>query len=163
MSKIILILLALLIQLGVFGQSVTATYTLGNSNTDSGFQSLPGASSCPIPLSVTIPAGARITGVDVAYTMVTANSGWRDEQRSELRCVSPGGVNEGVLAVGCCGSGGTQNYNRTGLNIANGVTGGGVINFELHAGRTWSSAGYAGCSMYNNRVNNNWTITVHYA
>ena len=140
----------------------TATYTSGDIQTDYSFQSLPGSSSCPGSLSVTIPAGATITGTDVEYEMTafSSSNAWMSEQRSELRCVSAGGASEGVLSSGSGNSAGTYSYGRTGLTIANGVTGGGNINFELHAGRTW---GGSGCNTTYNIVDNNtWTITVYY-
>lgn len=140
--------------------SSSAIYTSGDISTDRSFTSATGSSSCPGTLVVTIPAGAEITSVDVSYAMTARNWGWMSEQRSQLRCVSPGGVSEAQLFQGSGTSGGTYNYSRTGLTIANGVTGGGDVIFELHAGRTW---GGSGCSTNYNRVDNNtWTVTVHY-
>lgn len=138
-----------------------ATYSGGDISTDIGFQSLPGASGCPGTLTVTIPVGAAITGVDVAYAMTARNVGWMSEQRSWLRCVSPGGMGESQMALGTGSAEGTYSYLRTGLDIANGVAAGGDIVFELHAGRTW---GGSGCNTTYNKVDNNtWTVTVHYA
>ncbi|MBE0637825.1 MAG: PKD domain-containing protein [Bacteroidales bacterium] len=140
--------------------SSSGTYTAGDISTDYNFQSLPGSSSCPGSLTVTIPAGAEITSVDVSYQMTARNNGWKSEQRSQLRCVSPGGTSESVLFSGTGNSTGAQAYNRTGLTIANGVTGGGNIQFQLHAGRTW---GGSGCNTTYNKVDNNtWTVTVNY-
>lgn len=142
----------------------TATYSAGNISTDDAFQTLPGSSTCPEQLTVIIPAGAIITGVDVEYAITAQNNGWMSEQRSQLRCVSSGGIAEAAIISGTGNAEGTQNYSRTGLTIANGVTGGGNIVFELHAGRTWSSNnGKRGCKTYNNFVNNNtWKIKVYY-
>jgi PKD repeat protein len=142
-------------------QSASATYTAGDIPTEYGFQSLPGQSSCPGILTVSIPAGAVIDSVDVYYEMTGQNWGWMSEQRSQLRCVSPGGTAETTLAQGAGTIEGTFIYNRTELNIANGVTGGGDIAFELHAGRTW---GGSDCNTTYNKVDNNtWTVTVYYA
>ena len=117
-------------------------------------------SPCPINLTVNIPAGATITSVNVNYAMVALNSGYMSEQRTYLQCTSAGGLKEGSIYSGTGGSGGTQNYSRTGLNIANGVVVGGAINFSLHAFRTW---GGSGCSITNNYINNNtFTVTVFY-
>ncbi len=143
--------------------TASATYTLGHISTDNQFTSISSYSRCPGYLTVTIPTGAVIVGVDVSYSMTASNKGYKSDQRSQLRCTSPGGIAEPSLAVGVGNSTGTYNYNRTNLTIANNVTGGGDIQFELHAGRTYSSSGYSGCSTYNNRVNNNtWTVTVYY-
>jgi len=146
-----------------FNYVAIATYTAGDIPTDHTFTSLPGNSLCPGILHVTIPAGATITSVDVSYNMTAQNNGWMSEQRSQLRCTSPGGTSEALLATGSGNTTGTFSYNRTGLTIANGVSGGGTISFQLHAGRTWSSSGFTGCLTYNNKVDNNtWTVKVFY-
>jgi len=140
--------------------SVSATYMGGNISTDRGFTNTSGSSSCPGTLAVTIPLGVFISGVDVEYNMTARNGGWKSEQRSQLRCVSPGGTTETSLYEGSGDNAGIQAYSRTGLDIANGVVGGGTIEFKLHAGRTW---GGSGCSTEYNYVNNNsWKITVYY-
>ncbi len=141
-------------------QSASATYTLGDGEADSDFTALPGSSNCPIPLTVTIPAGETIVGVDVTYQITAHNGAWTNEARSQLRCVSPGGLDEPQLYQQGGSTGGTETYSRTGLNIANGVTGGGDIDFELHVGRTW---GGSGCdTMYQYVPNGTFTVTVHY-
>ncbi|HHN47422.1 MAG TPA: hypothetical protein ENN08_00545 [Bacteroidales bacterium] len=142
-------------------QSASASYVAGDIPTDYGFQSLPGKSTCPASLTVNIPPQAIISGVDVSYQMSAQNWGWMSEQRSQLRCVSTGGTSEATLAQGVGDAGGVYSYNRTGLDIANGVSGGGDIIFELHAGRTW---GGSKCNTTYNKVNNKtWTVTVFYA
>ncbi|MBE0661293.1 MAG: S8 family serine peptidase, partial [Bacteroidales bacterium] len=148
------------ITIGPASTSSSATYTQGDIPTDFGFQTTAQSSTCPGTLSVNIPSGAMITSVDVSYQMTGQNNGWKSEQRSQLRCVSPGGTSELVVFSGTGSSSGSQAYNRTGLNIANGVTIGGNVLFELHAGRTW---GGSGCSTTYNKVDNNsWTITVFF-
>ncbi|MDD3739789.1 MAG: hypothetical protein PHH30_00985, partial [Bacteroidales bacterium] len=72
-------------------QSVTATYTAGVGKTDVNFYDLSGASSCPLPISVTIPDGAEITGVEIEYKMTDVLYGMKADQISQLRCVSSGG------------------------------------------------------------------------
>ena len=140
--------------------SISETYSNGDIQTDLNFQTLPGSSSCPGSLTVSIPLGAVILGVDVSYNMTARNNGWKSEQRSQLKCVSPGGLSEPELYSGSGNSTGTLSYNRNGLNIANGVEGGGDIHFQLHAGRTF---GGSGCNTVYNKVDNNtWNITVYY-
>jgi len=141
-----------------YSQSVTATYTAGVGKTDSYFYDL-GYSSCPLPITVNIPANAEITGVDIEYKMTAVSYGMKSDQVSQLRCVSPEGTNEPEVAIGTGNSTGTQNYKRTNLKIANNVIGGGNIHFELHAGRTF---GGDGCGTSYNFVENNWKLTVHY-
>lgn len=144
--------------------SVTATYNSGDIPTDNEFTALPGSSSCPGNLSVNIPANVYITAVDVSYSMTASHYGYMADQRSQLICISPGGISESLLAIGYGNATGTYFYERTGLDIANNVTGGGIIQFELHTGRTWSSIDYSGCQTYNNKVDDGtWTITVHYS
>ena len=140
--------------------STSETYSNGDIQTDLNFQTLPGSSSCPGSLSVSTPLGAVILGVDVSYNMTARNNGWKSEQRSQLKCVSPGGLSEPELYSGSGNLTGTLSYNRNGLNIANGVEGGGDIHFQLHAGRTF---GGSGCNTVYNKVDNNtWNITVYY-
>lgn len=146
-----------------FIEASSATYTEGDIPTDSNFKTLPGDSNCPGILVVKIPYKASITSVDVEYTITAANQGYKSEQRSQLRCISEGGEAEDAIINGVGNSGGTMVYSRKGLTIANGVSEGGDIEFELHAGRTWSTSGYNGCSTYNNKVNNgSWRVVVHY-
>lgn len=146
-----------------FVNAVTATYNAGDIPTDSSFPTTNSFSACPATLSVVIPSDVTINGIDVSYQMTALNYGWMSEQRSQVRCVSPGGISESSIASGASNTPGTFVYDRQGLDIANGVSGGGEINFELHAGRTWSSYGYTGCLTYNNKVDNNtWKIRVYY-
>jgi hypothetical protein len=97
-------------------------------------------SSCPGNLSVTIPVGAVIDSVSVEYSITAAAGAFMSEQRSFLVCTSPGGVAEPAVYSGT-GTGGTFTYSRTGLTIANGVTGGGTIDFQLQNFRTWGGSG----------------------
>lgn len=148
---------------GNSGFFVTATCFGGDIPTDDGFTSIAASSSCPGLLFVPIPSGADIESVDVSYSMTSAHNAYISDQRSQLRCTSPGGLPEPGITAGVGFITGTYLYERTGLDLANSVTGGGDIRFELHAGRTWSSAGYTGCQTWNNQVDNNtWSITVHY-
>lgn len=163
MKKILLTLTLMFVWgLAIYGQSASATYTAGDIETDRNFTSLPGASACPGTLIVTIPVGATITSVDVAYDMTALASGnaWMNEQRSQLRCISAGGTNEATISNGSGNTAGTYSYTRTGLEIANGVVVGGDIVFELHAGRNFGGTGCG--AAHNFVVNNTWTVTVHY-
>ncbi len=139
--------------------SASANYNSGDIPTDFNFETTANNSACPGLLTVSIPINATITGVDVEYNMTTQNNGYMNEQRSQLRCVSNDGTAETSVAIGS-GSSGTFSYSRTGLTIANNVTGGGDIEFELHAGRTW---GGSDCGTSYNKVDNGtWKVTVHY-
>ncbi|MCH8555705.1 MAG: T9SS type A sorting domain-containing protein, partial [Schleiferiaceae bacterium] len=141
-----------------FATSATFGYTGGDIASDFDFQLPTDTSSCPGTISVNVPVGVTITGVDIAYDYEAANGAWMSEQRSELRCITTG-LNEGVLDVGT-GLGGVFPYNRTGLTIANGVTTSPQLVFELHAGRTW---GGSGCDpSYNKILANSIQLTVHY-
>jgi hypothetical protein len=141
--------------------SVSATYTAGDILSE--YNTAPsGPSSCPGFLTVNIPTGAAIviTGVNVSYSVTATGGGWLSEQRSRIRCTNAGGISESVFYSGSGTTGGTWNYNRTGLNIANGVAGGGAINFAMDLFRTW---GGSGCNTSYQYVNNGtWTVTVQY-
>ncbi|TVQ83915.1 MAG: T9SS C-terminal target domain-containing protein, partial [Bacteroidetes bacterium] len=114
----------------------------------------------PGSMTLTIPEGAVITGVDVQYRLHSQTGAWMNEQRSFLRCVSEGGDTEATVSFGSGSSGGTFYYDRTGLDIANNVEGGGDITFELHAFRTWGGSGSGTQFVY--VPNNTWKIFVHY-
>lgn len=116
-------------------------------------------SSCNGTLEVIIPSGATINSIDVEYDIAAGSGAWMSEQRSYVRCVSPGGVAEASIASGT-GTGGTFSYNRTGLTIANAVTGADTLVFELHNFRTWG--GSACAPVYNDVVPNSFKITVHH-
>lgn len=114
----------------------------------------------PGVMTVTIPEGATITGVDVEYAMTATGGGWTSEQRSFLKCVTEGGTAESTVSEGSGGSAGTMEYSRTGLDLANGVVGGGEIVFELHAFRTWGGSGSN--TQYNYVNNNTWKVIVYF-
>ena len=114
----------------------------------------------PGSLTLTIPDGAVVTGVDVQYKMHSQTGAWMNEQRSFLRCVSDGGETEASVSFGTGSSGGTLHYERTGLDIANNVEGGGEITFELHAFRTWGGSGSG--TQFVHVPNHTWKIFVHY-
>ncbi len=156
----LLAILTIALQHNLFAQSNSATYSLGAIPTT--YNTSPQTTSNaddPGSLTVIIPADAQITGVDVQYDFTSFNGAWISEQRSFLRCISPGGVTEPAVVSGS-GTEGTYQYNRTNLNIANDVTGGGEIQFELHAFRTWGGSGSNTEFSYVN--DNTWTITIHY-
>ncbi|MEN9336264.1 MAG: hypothetical protein RLZZ500_1251 [Bacteroidota bacterium] len=144
-------------QLKVFttGQIVT-TYTNGDINTEfSTTATVTSTNACPGTLTINVPAGYYIAATDVAYTMTTASNGWMSEQRSLLVCTT-NNTTEAALTSGVGGTTGTYSYNRTGLSIANNLTGN--VSFEL---RAWRTYGGSGCDANYNKVDNNsWKITV---
>ncbi|MCH8555056.1 MAG: GEVED domain-containing protein [Schleiferiaceae bacterium] len=141
-----------------FATSATFGYTGADIASDFDFRLPTDTSSCAGTISVNVPVGVTITGVDIAYDYEAANGAFMSEQRSELRCITTG-MNEGTLAVGT-GLGGILPYNRTGLTIANGITTSPQLVFELHAGRTW---GGSGCDpSYNKILASSIQLTVHY-
>lgn len=144
-------------QLKVFttGQMET-TYTLADINTEYSTGPTPtSTTACPGTLTVNVPAGFQIASTNVSYTMTTASNGWMSEQRSLLVCTT-NNTAEAAIASGVGGTTGTYAYNRTGLNIANGLTGN--VTFDL---RAWRTYGGSGCNADYNRVDNNtWKVTV---
>jgi len=147
---------------GSYHGAASATYTQGDIPTDYGDGDSDEFSDCPGSLTVNIPQGAVITSVDVEYEMTAAGNGFMSDQRSRLVCDSDGGEAEAEYALGSGNSVGTYSYERTGLDIANNVEGGGNINFSLHAIRTFGNAS-EGCDTEINKVDDGtWTVTVHY-
>lgn len=141
-----------------FAQSTTAIYSGGNGPSDSEFVENGNQSSCPLQLKVQIPNNVEITGVDIQYKIVSNNVSI-NAQYSRLKCISVGGTWESTTSQGVGFDSGELIYNRTNLDIANNVNGGGYIFFELHAGK---NIGTGGCSEDYAYVKPNWKITVHY-
>jgi hypothetical protein len=145
---------------GVESKTASATYSSGDIPTDINFQTLPGTSSSPGSLVVTLPSDAIITGTDVTYKMTAQNSGYMSEQRSWLRCIASGGIGEPEITSGIGNSTGTYTYTRSNVYVANAVRGGGNVTFQLHAGRTWGGSGAN--TTYSKVDNNSWQVTVKY-
>ncbi|WMI67531.1 T9SS type A sorting domain-containing protein [Mangrovimonas sp. YM274] len=137
---------------------VSATYTEGDLPTEYDTPSASSVSSCPGLLTISVPEGYQIANVDVSYSMTANDAGWISDQASLLACNTTGQA-ESSLSGGS-GFGGTYNYSRTGLDIADGATG--DVEFALHAWKTYTT-GDDGCTTVDNKVDNNtWTITVTY-
>ena len=88
--------------------------------------------------------------------MSTASNGWMSEQESFLVCTT-NGTAEASVSEGS-GNGGTYSYNRTGLTIANNLTG--TVNFDLRAWRTYGDTSNGCTANYNKVDNNTWKVTV---
>ena len=117
-------------------------------------------SSCPVTYSVTVPLGYQISGVDIDYSITAASGAYIQEQRSYLRSGSNAEYSLAYTNAGGIVTGGTANYSRSGLSIANGATG--VVTFELHAFRTWGSGGLGCAQSTYNLVDDGSVLTVHY-
>jgi hypothetical protein len=115
-------------------------------------------SACPGQMSVVVPPGNEIIGVDIAYDVTAAAGAWMSEQRSFLYVPLNGGRETTANGVGS--SAGVMNYSRTGLNIANGLTG--TVDFELHLGRTWPTTTPACENSYQNIIDSTVQLIVYY-
>lgn len=118
------------------------------------------ASVFPGQMTVTIPEGATITGVDVEYAITSRLGVNMSAQESFLRCVSPGGTTEPEVYSGSGNTTGTYEYSRQGLSIANNVQGGGDIHFQLHVFR--NHGGFGSNTTYVFVPNETWKIIVYY-
>lgn len=136
---------------------ISTVYTAGDINTQYNNSGVTTSSTtnCAGGLSVNVPAGYKIKSTAVSYKMSTASNGWMSEQRSLLACTT-NNVTESTVASGSGSSSGTYSYNRTGLTLANDLTG--TVNFEL---RAWRTYGGSDCTAEYNKVDNNtFTVTV---
>lgn len=140
--------------------SITEVYSTGNISTSFGAYD----PTCNGPLTtvtVTLPVGGPwvVTDVETAYNMLATGGAWMSEQQSQLHCQNTL-TTEATVFQGT-GMGGTFNYARTGVDIANGTyPGGTVLTFEMRAWRTWG--GSACDQIYNYVVNNTWSVTVNF-
>jgi hypothetical protein len=135
---------------------VISTYTLGDINTEYNFSPDTSTSTnCAGSVTVNIPTGYKVKSTGVSYNMTTASNGWMSEQRTLLVC-STNGTAESSVTSGAGQNGGTYSYNRTGLTLANDLTG--TVNFDL---RAWRTYGGSDCSTDYNKVDNGtFTVTV---
>jgi hypothetical protein len=135
---------------------VISTYTLGDINTEYNFSPDTSTSTnCAGSVTVNVPAGYKVKSTGVSYNMTTASNGWMSEQRTLLIC-STNGTAESSVTSGAGQNGGTYSYNRTGLTLANDLTG--TVNFDL---RAWRTYGGSDCSTDYNKVDNGtFTVTV---
>jgi len=136
---------------------ISTVYTAGDINTEFNNSGVTTSSttSCAGTLSVNVPTGYKIKSTAVSYKMSTASNGWMAEQKSLLVC-NNNNVTEASVTSGSGSSTGTYSYNRTGLTLANDLTG--TVNFEL---RAWRTYGGSGCTADYNKVDNNtFTVTV---
>ncbi|ALM48302.1 hypothetical protein AMR72_04950 [Flavobacterium psychrophilum] len=131
------------------------TYTGGEISTN--YNSGPNVNSvtdCPASMAIVVPAGYKVAGMNTTYTMTAWNNGYQSEQRSMLYNLT-NSVGEASLAQGS-GQSGTYSYNRSGINIANDLTG--TINIQMRAWRTWQG-GEPNCSVTYNKVDaGTWKI-----
>jgi hypothetical protein len=144
--------------------AVCATYSSGDIPTDDLYLGQPlGSSTCPGIISLTIPTGNVIDSVRTFLDMTAANGAWMSEQRHRIKIDAPNLPN-GPLRFGLNGNtAGTESYDYS-FNSMYGYNIGNTVDFELHAGRTWSSFGFNGCLTYNNKVDSSsWTVIAYYA
>lgn len=131
---------------------ISATYTTGDINTlfSNNTVTTSSTTSCPGALSITVPTGYKVQSTSVSYTMTASaiNNAWMSEQRSLLACTN-NGTTETAVSSGSGNSSGTFSYNRTGLTLANDLTG--TVNFEMRAWRTYGSTG---CNADYSKVDN---------
>ena len=140
--------------------AICATYGTGDISTDDA-TTYPAASACPGTVSVIIPAGNRIDSVRTFYDMTAQNGAWLSEQESFLSSPTTS-TSESGASFGTGNTAGTFNYDRSGLTFANGAID--TVIFEMNAQRSWSSAGAAGCSTFNNKVDSaTWTVIAYYS
>ena len=133
---------------GDIGTLRTTTGALPNTTVES---------TCPDTITINIPPGNVVLTTSVVYSMTADGAAWMSEQRSYIECATTG-VREATFANGAGNTTGTFPYSRNGLTIANGVSATGQIKFVMHAFKTF---GTAGCSIVQNKVNNNsWIVTV---
>lgn len=111
-------------------------------------------SQCPVSFSYAVPVGFQISGLQIKYNMTSLLYAFMSEQMSLLKCTTNGNT-ESQISEGVGSSTGTMIYNRSGLNIANGLTG--TVNFQLHAWRTY---GGDECSVEYAKVDANTVILV---
>lgn len=137
------------------GQSST-TYTGADISTNYlSTVTVTSVTDCPGNMSIVVPAGYKISSLSTSYNMTALNNGYQSEQRSMLYCTT-NNTGEATLASGS-GTSGTFTYNRSGITIANNLTG--TVNFQMRAWRTWQGSEPNCSTMYNKVDGSTWKIT----
>lgn len=139
--------------------NTSATYNTGLISSDfGGVVVITQNSNCPGALTVPVPAGRFVTGVRVEYDFEALGNNWQTEQSSYLECVTTS-TKEGSVTTGPPINGnGTVSYDRSNLNLANGVVPVGGLQFRLHG---WRSFTAGGCTTTSQRIlNNTFKVTV---
>ena len=119
-------------------------------------------SACPGTMTVTVPEGYQIASLATSYNIEALNGAYQSEQRTLLVC-NTNETPEGAITEGPPANAGTASYNRTGIDIANGLTG--EVEFELRFWRTWGNSEEfdVDCGIqYNKILDGTWTITITY-
>ena len=109
-------------------------------------------------IMVAIPEGKVVDHIDVEYSMIARSGSSIADQRSFLLCTTNGATEAEVYSGAAAIPEGRCSYNRTGLSLANGLTG--LLSFELHAFRT--SGGSGSNTDYNFVEDGSFAITIHY-
>lgn len=144
--------------------SITKTYSEGDLPTQYLIDPLyTSISDCPGVMHLEVPAGKRITTIDVEYDMSTVSNSiyvYISSQRSNLQCTTTN-KRESSVNSNSSKTKGTLHYSRTGLKIAEGAVG--TVEFILHAFRDYSPyTSTPVCGTDIQIVNNNtWKITAY--
>ena len=135
---------------------IVLTYTTGEiSSQYNNAPTITSTTACPGNLTATIPPGFKIASVATSYNFTAQAGLFMSEQQSLLACTT-NNTTEASLST-APGNGGTAVYNRTGINIANGLEG--TVAFQLRAWRVW---GGADCNVTYGKIDNNtWKITIN--
>ncbi len=138
----------------------SVTYTGGDILTDFASASnltIDSPNNCSGHLNINVPEGYKIASVQTVYDIQARNNTWINEQRS-LLISKNNNQKETELTQGVGNSTGTYHYDRSGISIANGLTG--TVGFEL---RAWRTYGGTGCNdTYQKVLNNTWKIIITY-
>ncbi len=155
----IIIFSLLFIWSGIQAQTVTNFYSSGHIPTS--FEMFdPSCNGPGTTIPIQLPPGGpwEVTGIDIQYNMTPATILGSLYQRSRIYCQNTDQQEPVIIGPAVIG---TAVYDRSNVNIANGVYAGGTnLIFEM---RAWRILEGSGCSILHNRVDNNtWVITVHY-
>jgi hypothetical protein len=122
----------------------------------------PGCNGSTTSIQLQLPPGVtyEVTGIDINYTMTSVSGYPIMDQRSQIHCLNTG-MTESTISGTTAGSG-SEEYIRTGVNIANGIyNGNDILTFEMRAWR--NSEGIPGCNNSSTSVDDfSWFIIVYF-
>jgi len=158
-----IVILCWLSPLLIFGQSISATYTLGDIPTSyQRHDPLCNGPSNQLVISLDAPGTFTVTGIDASWDFEALEPGLISHQASRLYFVNSSIQSDRFSQE--IGEPGVHTYTMTNDPLINGTYEGPVdLVFELWAWRRDEISEEDGCGTRFNKVNDrSWTLTVHY-
>ena len=142
----------------------SATYNRAVGVQETLFPTVNSTSGCADTLSISIPSGNWIYGVDLYYTVETVGGFFGnapDDIEVYLECITQSASEPQLYAGTSNVNGATENISRTNLNFANGAVTGTQVDFALHAFENTFFG--SGCDTNDAKIQSgSWKVVLHH-